>query len=828
MAEQYFRAAAIRRLAVPILIGIAAFSGAPNTLAQEPIDTAVSEAETHFRLGVSLYADGNFREALDEFRRALALDPGMQKAEDYARRTEAQLNLSDIGIDPTVPPQFETFDPESLAPLSETPQLSPEEHKIQRVRELVELGEQYLEFQLYEPARDLFEQVLLIAPDNKRAQQGLHESTIGAYRDDKEATKQLNEEQTERFRAYVEQMKQLPEGADPRGIKKVRIAVPSIEERISDDRQRSHIEEILDNPVGVVFEDIHLRDILEFITDTYEVNIVVDGRVIEGPVDEEEEDTAAARGRRPPARAQRGAQPTIEGMIDYINLKNVPLGDALTAILRPLDLAYSIESTFIWISTPEKIRMESFEELETRYYHLNYLGNETLFKVVLNLGELSGDTGGGGGGGGQASTEPAFESLSDVFESFTEDSEVGEVANRFEGAQAGNVYQRGLGGLGPQGSLEGEPNDIDLLRSLIPDVHEPGTEQLLSYMFFQPMTNMLVVHNTPRHLDDFEQQLRELDTTPKQVSIEAKFLTIDVTDQKATGFNWSGALGNRPEIFGADPNAGGLDDLDYEFDIDGDGDLENVPFEFNPDGTRRFSDTVRELDFDSIVAPFNTANSILSLAGIIESNDDGDFLAVTFDWIDSNSEGELLSAPRVTTMNQKPAIIADTRSEYFVTNVEIETDVVVVPGSNVAQLTQDIEQTIQEFRFGLGLTVTPHINERNEIRLWLNPIVQTQIGEKTFQSGSENEQLVITLPLISIQSVWTNVIVNDGDTLVLGGTVSDETIRNEDRLPYLSKIPVIGYFFRGKSNSTQQQSLLIFVTPEIIDTTGARYFDTDL
>lgn len=832
----------LKRLAWALLLGVMVIASAPNAAAQETPEAAVSEAETHFRLGVSLYKDGNYRESLDEFRRALALDPGMTKAEEYSQKAEAQLNLSSVGIDPTQTPEFETFDPESLGPVSETPQLSPEEHKIQRVRELVELGEQYLEFQLYEPARDHFEQVLLIAPDNKRAQQGLHEATIGVFREEKTDVRTLNQEQAERFRTHVERMKQLPEGADPNGIKGYRISVPSIEETPAGEPQRTHIEEVLDNPVGVVFEDIHLRDILEFVTDTYEVNIVVDGRVIEPPVEEEaeEEEAAPTRGRRRPTRARAGQETAIGGMIDYINLKNVTLGDALTAILRPLNLAYSVESTFIWISTPEKIRTESFEDLETRYYQLNYFGNETLFKITLSLGSLTGSGGGGGGGGegGNVETEAFFDSMTEVFESFTQDNQVGEESGRFArrgGGGGADVYEAGTGGLGPQDDLEGEPNSIDLLRSLIPDVFEPGSETLLSYLFFQPLTNILVVHNTASHLNEFERKLYELDVTPKQVSIEAKFLTIDISDRKAEGFRWQAEVGNRQEVFGVDPNDPGdsFADLSSDFDVDGDGDLDEIPFQFNPDGSRKFSDDVKEAVLGALVNPAGPSE-LFSLTGILEKGDDGDFLAFTYDFVDSMAESELLSAPRVTTLNQKPAIIADTRSEFFLTNVDTQAETGTNTGSDTAITTITQDLTITEFRFGIGLTVTPHINERNEIRLWLNPIVQSKLGEKTFQTapvipGTEvEEQSVITLPLMAVQSVWTNVIVNDGDTLVLGGTVSDSSARAEDKMPYLSKIPVIGYFFRGKSNDVKQTSLLIFVTPEIIDTTGARYFDTNL
>jgi len=76
--------------------------------------------------------------------------------------------------------------------------------------------------------------------------------------------------------------------------------------------------------------------------------------------------------------------------------------------------------------------------------------------------------------------------------------------------------------------------------------------------------------------------------------------------------------------------------------------------------------------------------------------------------------------------------------------------------------------------------------------------------------------------------VLTNVIVNDGDTLVLGGMVTDSTTHNTDNYPYLSKVPLVRYFFTGRSRSVRQSSLLIFVTTDIIDETGARTVGTEL
>jgi hypothetical protein len=125
--------------------------------------------------------------------------------------------------------------------------------------------------------------------------------------------------------------------------------------------------------------------------------------------------SAEAAGPDDPATAARGAQRVpparseeyvTDGVVDRVKLDNVPLSTALKAILRPLNLDYKVEDDFIWISTPEKIRLESFEPTETRVLQLKGAAAETLPKIVLaNPGgprALGGGLGVGGFGGGLA------------------------------------------------------------------------------------------------------------------------------------------------------------------------------------------------------------------------------------------------------------------------------------------------------------------------------------------------------------------------------------------------------------------------------------------
>ncbi len=87
----------------------------------------------------------------------------------------------------------------------------------------------------------------------------------------------------------------------------------------------------------------------------------------------------------------------------------------------------------------------------------------------------------------------------------------------------------------------------------------------------------------------------------------------------------------------------------------------------------------------------------------------------------------------------------------------------------------------------------------------------------------------VALPRFRVRQVTTSAIVWDGQTVVLGGLISDNMIRTKDKIPVLGDLPFVGRLFRSESNQTQKKNLVIFVTPTIIDPSGNRlHTDEDL
>ncbi len=920
----------------------------------------VSVAELYFRRGVDLYKRDLYREALTEFNRALALDPNHTEARRFQEKANTQLQQTLVGADAAAQtPAFESLDPDTIRQQGETVQLSADEIRKERIKNLLETAVKYMEAERYKVAVEIYSNVLLIDPNNPEAKEGLHNATIGAHHEGvTESAKGVDEDRA-MIRKFIEDSKRLPEGSDARGIKPYRFSVPEIEEEYEEIDEKSPIETVLESPVSIEFEDIHISEIMTFVQESWDVNVVIDTRAVEPPKKVQPQAAGAAPGGAPGAPpfggppgafpgaapgAAPGARPNFgapqpqggmrmpannnpyganqggvpggaqgagadavygvksSGIVPYINLKGVTLREAIQALLRPLGLDFAVQPGFIWISKPDIIRRESFEKLETRYYELRNAGSETLYKLVLRnrfggissmgggmggmgggmmggmgggmMGGGMGGYGGGMGGGmmggmggmggygggmgggmmggmmggmGGGRDVTSISNISDLFSSIN-DAMVGEIPattgslglrSTGTGATSGRNQAFGGGGyagaqnnqagLGAGGTSSfGIGSDIlSLLERLVPQVFEPYTEELLSDMIYNPANNMLIVKNTPTNLDTFEKQLAQIDVTPKQVSIEAKFLTIRLDDLKKIGFKWDLNLTDQNQ------RAKPIDLIDqndtYSYDINGDGVDEEIPFYTRPDGSRVYNNTISDAAVTALTNPASSAVPTFSILGNVLNNGDGDALNVTFDYLDSLDESELLSAPRVTTMNRKPAVVADFATEYFVSSIDtqIYSNVYGLNGGTNTNFVQNIRPVA--YNFGIALSVTPQIRDNDQVRLWLNPEVRTKTGSKTFEqkqvvNGNEIENELV-LPTTSWQAVWTNVIVHDGDTLVLGGLVQDKTSKGTQKLPYVADIPVIGFFFQGKNRETKQSSLLIFVTPDIIDSTGARFFD---
>lgn len=186
----------------------------------------------------------------------------------------------------------------------------------------------------------------------------------------------------------------------------------------------------------------------------------------------------------------------------------------------------------------------------------------------------------------------------------------------------------------------------------------------------------------------------------------------------------------------------------------------------------------------------STINGALTLGRITNNY----FLTATLMAAAQDDKVKVLSDPKVATLNNQPATINVT------TNVPYTTNSVTATNTSIP--------TVSYVQEGITLTVTPTINADGRVTLTVNPSVIQAAPGIAASSGA---------PATETRSTQTTVIVRDGETIVIGGLISDRNEVEITKVPFLGDIPVIGWLFKSKSLARNRTELLIFVTTKILN-----------
>ena len=171
----------------------------------------------------------------------------------------------------------------------------------------------------------------------------------------------------------------------------------------------------------------------------------------------------------------------------------------------------------------------------------------------------------------------------------------------------------------------------------------------------------------------------------------------------------------------------------------------------------------------------------------------------------SNGKNNVLSTPSVMTLDNAQAIIKVGQEVPFVTG-QYQTTATTNNGSTGTSGISNPFQTIQRKDVGIKLTVTPHINEGDSVKLEIHQEVSSLAPRVTGASD------LIT----NNREVQTTVLVKDDAILVLGGLISDNAQDSVQKVPLLGDIPLAGNLFRYRSNDHQKQNLMVFLHPRIL------------
>ncbi|WP_420833548.1 type IV pilus secretin PilQ [Shewanella pneumatophori] len=275
-------------------------------------------------------------------------------------------------------------------------------------------------------------------------------------------------------------------------------------------------------------------------------------------------------------------------------------------------------------------------------------------------------------------------------------------------------------------------------------------------------TNTLLVKDTEETLENIHRLIEVLDIPIKQVLIEARMVTVKDDVSEDLGVRWGitdqqGDKGTSGSLEGANDIANGT--------IPSIGDRLNVNLPA------------------AVANPTSIAFHVAKLA-------DGTVLDLELSALEQENKGEIIASPRITTSNQKAAFIEQ--------GVEIP----YVEASSSGATTVTFKKAV------LSLRVTPQITPDNRVILDLE-ITQDSQG-KTVDTPTGQAVSIDT------QRIGTQVLVDHGETIVLGGIYQQQLISRVSKVPILGDIPYLGFMFRNTSDKNERQELLIFVTPKIV------------
>ncbi len=268
--------------------------------------------------------------------------------------------------------------------------------------------------------------------------------------------------------------------------------------------------------------------------------------------------------------------------------------------------------------------------------------------------------------------------------------------------------------------------------------------------------NALIVLSTPEDYEFIKAAIERIDVIPRQVLLEGVIAEVSLKDELKLGISWA--------------------------------------LQFNPDGMNGVLGAVDGtvgFNVPGATATSTTGSGTFTFAG----NVGGDFKTV-IDMLATDNRAKLLAVPHVLVSDNKEA------------RIQVGQQVPIVTSETFSSSTVAPQRTIQYKDIGIILKVKPRINEGGLVTLDITQEVSSYETIKLF----DNEDYII----LKKTETTTSLVVQDGNTIIIGGLIRDDISRARSGIPVLSKLPVLGYLFGNTTDSDQRTELIILLTPRVI------------
>jgi len=386
------------------------------------------------------------------------------------------------------------------------------------------------------------------------------------------------------------------------------------------------------------------------------------------------------------------------------------------------------------------------------------------------------------------------------------DSSGGDSNSSLFADRSSTANQQSRRGANQPGDERGNRSFIDLLVERLPELVEWPKG---STAYLDRRNNLLVVRGTPATLHQVGTLLKSIDENAPQILIEVRYLEVASDQTVDLGVEWT--LDRRFEGPVLDP------------DLRGDAAASGPSKSEGEVSTR--SGTFFGLP--SFVGG-STNGGTLRVVGIFDETV-VDALVYALNRVEGT---ETLASPQVIASNNSRAQIAIVRNLTFVERFEIVPGTTSQTQESVVNTPTTVRAVINDSNFtGVLLNVKPSVGaDGHSLHIVLQPVIRDQVGEIIIERGAiivdngrEVSTPALTRPILETRLVTTQLTIEDGATVVLGGLMTARDVKREEKIPVLGDLPGVGFLFRRTTTIKQKRNLLIFVRARIINPTGGRY-----
>jgi len=443
--------------------------------------------------------------------------------------------------------------------------------------------------------------------------------------------------------------------------------------------------------------------------------------------------------------------PEVTGNIT-VNLKSVTVREALETIRELYGYEFKYQGTRIYIQS---------NAMQTRMFQINYLAGRRQGQSDLRVTSSSITSSSTGGTGTAATPVPV----------------------------AGSTLP-GAGGAANASSIPSSristSSDNDFWRELTQALNAIVGTLDGRGVIISPGSGVVLVKAFPADIRAVENYLRATQAiVERQVMLEAKIIEVSLNEEFQSGVNWSafGGSGNRYAIGTVNPGA----------TLNTTGALSSPGVSVTPGVAGAAAATAVGKGFFGLA--FQSAN-----------------FASLLNFLETQGSTQVLSSPRIATINNQKAVLKVGTDEFFVTNVSTTTTATGVGGS---VSTPSI--TLQPFFSGIALDVTPQIDDGNNIILHVHPSISVVTEkQKLIDLGVTLGQFNLPLATSAVNETDSVVRVQDGQIVAIGGLMKQEQTSDRSGLPGASGLRGIGMLFGQRSSALAKRELVILIKPTVI------------